>query len=94
LALYRRYRDDAYALLRSKRSDGAWLNAGFAVECCLKAAIMKKERLNRWPDKDSAPDLWSHDLRGLFKQLGIDPLSVDPRNPVGVHTIDFMESLH
>jgi hypothetical protein len=43
---------------------------------------MTKERLNRWPDKDSAPDLWTHDLRGLFKRLGIDPANFDPKNPV------------
>jgi hypothetical protein len=58
------------------------LSAGFAVECCLKAAIMTKERLNRWPDRESAPDLWTHDLRGLFKRLGVDPLKLDPKNPV------------
>jgi HEPN domain-containing protein len=82
LELCRRYRDDAQALRRAKRPDGAWLSAGFAVECCLKAAIMKKERLNRWPDKESAPDLWTHDLRGLFRRLGVDPLSFDTKNPV------------
>jgi hypothetical protein len=43
---------------------------------------MKRERLNRWPDKDSARDLWTHDLRGLFKRLGIDTLNFDPRNPI------------
>ncbi len=43
---------------------------------------MKKERLNRWPDRDDAPDLWTHDLRGLFKRLGVDPLGIDPRNLV------------
>lgn len=82
IELCRRYRDDARTLLRSRRPDGAWLNGGFAVECCLKAAIMKKERLNRWPDRDSAPELWSHDLGDLFKRLGIDPLRLDHRNPV------------
>jgi len=82
LALCRRYRDDALILQRGRRPDGAWLNAGFAVECCLKAAIMKKERLNQWPDKDSAPDLWTHDLMSLFKRLGVDPLKFDPKNPV------------
>jgi hypothetical protein len=82
LALCRRYRDDARALERSRRPEGAWLSAGFAIECCLKAAIMKKERLNRWPDQDSAPELWTHDLRGLFRRLGIDSLGFDPRNAV------------
>ena len=82
LALCRRYRGDAEALRASHRPEGAWLNAGFAVECCLKAAVMKKEGLNRWPDKDSAPDLWTHELRDLFKRLGIDPVKFDHRNKV------------
>jgi hypothetical protein len=43
LALCRRYRGDAQALRDRSRPDGAWMNAGFAIECCLKAAIMKKE---------------------------------------------------
>lgn len=43
---------------------------------------MRKERLNRWPDKDQAPDLWTHDLTGLFKRLGINPSKFDHKNPV------------
>ena len=82
LGLCRRYRDDARALQQARRPDGAWLSAGFSVECCLKAAIMKKERPNRWPDPDTAPELWTHDLRGLFKRLGIDPLKFDHKHPV------------
>lgn len=82
LQLCRRYRDDAQALRAARRSEGAWLNAGFSVECCLKAAIMKRERLNRWPDPNSAPELWTHDLSGLFKRLGIDPLKFDHAHPV------------
>jgi hypothetical protein len=76
LDLYRRYRDDALVLLKSKRPDGVWLNAGTAVECLLKAAIMRKEGLNRWPDKSDAPALWSHDLWMLCRRLGIDPLGL------------------
>jgi len=82
LQLCRQYRDDAEALRKARRPDGAWRNAGFAVECCLKAAIMKKEGLNRWPDPDRAPELWTHDLMGLFKRLGIDPLKFDPTHRV------------
>jgi hypothetical protein len=82
LELCRRYRGDALALRDILRPDGAWMNAGFAVECCLKAAIMKKEGLNRWPDRFDDPDLWTHDLRVLFKRLGIDQLTFDPKNPI------------
>lgn len=56
----------------------AWLNTGFAVECFVKAAIMKKEGLNRWPDRNSAPELWTHDLSALFWRLGVDPLGFSP----------------
>jgi len=72
LKLCVRYRGDAQALLAAQRTSGAWLAAGFALECCIKAAIMQKERFNRWPGPDTAPDLWTHDLRDLFKRLGID----------------------
>jgi hypothetical protein len=80
--LAKRYREDARALLQSKRPDGSWLSSGFSVECCLKAAIMKKERLNRWPDRESAPDLWTHDLRDLLQRLGINPQKLDHKHPV------------
>lgn len=80
--LCRRFRDDAKVLHSARRPEGAWLNAGFSVECCLKAAIMKRERLNRWPEPDRAPELWTHDLRGLFKRLGIDPVKFDHSHPV------------
>lgn len=43
---------------------------------------MKRERLNRWPDKKDAPDLWTHDLKVLFKRLNVDPVKFDPQNPV------------
>jgi len=70
------------ALVDIHRPEGAWLNAGFAVECCLKAIVMRKEGLNRWPDPDTAPDLWTHDLRSLFRRLGIDPRGFDPKDPI------------
>jgi hypothetical protein len=82
LALFKRYRGDALVLLKAGHVDGAWLNSGFAMECCLKAAIMKKERLNRWPDKEDAPDLWTHELWSLFRRLGIEPHKFDSRNPI------------
>lgn len=43
---------------------------------------MRKEGLNHWPDKDSAPDLWTHSLGDLFKRLGVEPLKFDPKSPV------------
>jgi hypothetical protein len=81
MALCRRYRGDALELCANKRADGAWFNAGFAIECCLKAAIMKQRRLNRWPDRNEAPELWTHDLGDLFRMLGIDLAGLH-RHPV------------
>jgi hypothetical protein len=43
---------------------------------------MRKEGRNRWPDKDEAPELYTHDLRALLTRLGVDPSGFDPRNSV------------
>jgi hypothetical protein len=43
---------------------------------------MKKERLNRWPGPDTAPDLWTHDLRSLFERLGINPKGFNTKDPI------------
>jgi hypothetical protein len=50
----------------------AWLASGFAIEFALKALIIRRERLNAWPSKDARPDLYTHDLRGLFRAADID----------------------
>lgn len=50
----------------------AWMAAGFAVEFALKALIIRRERLNSWPSKESRPELYTHNLRGLFEAAGID----------------------
>ena len=43
----------------------AVFHAGLAVECALKAYIMRSERLNGWPSRDSRPELYTHDIREL-----------------------------
>ena len=53
------------------------LHAGFAVECALKAYIMRRERLNAWPSKEARPDLYTHNLRALKEVAGIE---VGPRD--------------
>lgn len=82
LALAKSARLDTEVLLGTRRADLAWLQAGFAVECTLKAAIMKKEGLNHWPDKNAAPDLWTHDLIDLYGRLGVVPAKFDPKHSV------------
>jgi len=46
-------------------------HAGIAVECALKAYIMRVERLNSWPSKEAREDLYTHDLRRLRAIAGI-----------------------
>jgi hypothetical protein len=65
----------------------AWLASGFAVEFSLKALIIKRERLNAWPSKDARPDLYTHDLRGLFQAAGIDLKSVPEALRGSVRTV-------
>lgn len=48
-----------------------YFHVGLAVEAALKAYIFRKERFNRWPDKSSQPDLYTHNLWKLFKRSGI-----------------------
>jgi hypothetical protein len=65
LALCRRYRGDAQTLRDTLRPDGAWMNAGFAIECCLKAAIMKKENVFRVAER-----AWIFDRESAAKAGG------------------------
>jgi len=47
----------------------------------LKAYIMWKGRLNGWPDRDSRPELYTHDLRKLVGIAGIQLSTIDPIGP-------------
>lgn len=73
LALVEKKRATALAMVGDRRScSEAWDAAGFAVEYALKALIMRRRRLNAWPQsRDEAPELWSHDLRALLREAGI-----------------------
>jgi hypothetical protein len=53
----------------------AHFHVGLAVEAALKAYIMKTERLNSWPSRETRPELYTHDLRNLvrFAKLNIRP---------------------
>ncbi|TXN72402.1 hypothetical protein [Methylobacterium sp. WL6] len=59
------------ALGNPKTSTMAWSNAGFAVECTLKAAIMRAQGLNSWPSRAARSDLYTHDLAALAAVLGM-----------------------
>lgn len=59
----------------------AAFHAGLAVECALKAYIWHIERFNQWPDKNSRPDLYHHNLRRLKDIAGIVIKSTDSNAP-------------
>lgn len=61
----------ALTLLDAKQTVSAWNHAGFAVECTLKAAIMRHQKFNRWPSKEHRPDLYSHNLTVLLTESGL-----------------------
>lgn len=54
-------------------------HAGTSIECALKAVIMRKEGLNKWPDRNEPGNYWTHDLNKLRAKLG---LKVDRKDPV------------
>lgn len=58
---------DAQALLRTRRYDGAYYLAGYAVECALKACIARQFRAGNIPARGSVDRLYIHDLRRLLE---------------------------
>ena len=71
-----RQRATAAAMVEDKdHCASAWSAAGLAVELALKATIMRRRRLNAWPD---AGDLHSHNIRFLMREAGIDPRQAPP----------------
>lgn len=74
----------------SQVSGMVWAQAGFAVECILKAAIHSKERLNRWPN--DRPDLRTHNLKELANSLGLNINSSHPIAPAWATVIQWRRS--
>jgi HEPN domain-containing protein len=61
----------AQTLFRAKLFNQAYSQAGLAVECALKARIIRFERLNAWPSRASRPELYVHDLVKLIGYAGL-----------------------
>ena len=53
-------------MLRSRRYDGAYYLAGYAVECALKACIAKKTKQFDFPDRN-VQKVFTHDLARLLE---------------------------
>jgi len=62
---------DAQALLKSRRYDGAYYLAGYAVECALKACIAKRTKRYDFPDLDFVKEIYVHKLEKLLKHTGV-----------------------
>jgi HEPN domain-containing protein len=62
---------DAQALFQSRRFDGAYYLAGYAVECALKACIAKRTKRHDFPDKDFAQKVFLHDVARLLEIAGL-----------------------
>ncbi|MEW6598475.1 MAG: hypothetical protein AB1429_13395 [Pseudomonadota bacterium] len=73
LRLAERKRAAALALVDNSLAAGeAWMAAGYAVEFALKACVMRREGLGAWPAKKTRPELYTHNLRELFRLAGIE----------------------
>jgi hypothetical protein len=79
MALVRQHEKTARLLAEDREvAAQAYSHVGFAAECALKAYIMWRERLNNWPDRDSRPELYTHDLGKLVALAGIELTTTDP----------------
>jgi hypothetical protein len=66
---------DAKALLKQKRWDAAYYLAGYAVECALKACIIRRVlRPDEWfPSPDFSKRCFTHNLDTLRTLANLDP---------------------
>ncbi len=62
----------ARRLHQTRHLTEAYEQAGYAVECALKARIMRHERLNQWPSRQRRRDLYTHDLALLLTMAGLE----------------------
>lgn len=65
---------EADALLTANLWDGAYYLAGYAVECGLKACILKRVEHTGviFEERKFAEDCWTHDLAKLMKLAGLE----------------------
>lgn len=59
----------------------AYVAAGHAVECAMKAYIMHAAGMARWPTAAERPDLHVHGLQRLSAAVGLRPSPQDPVAP-------------
>lgn len=62
---------EAQTLLDAQEWSGAYYLAGYAVECGLKACLMKQFKASTMPDKRFVNEAYSHDIESLVKLAGL-----------------------
>jgi HEPN domain-containing protein len=62
---------EARVLLRNECFEGAYYLAGYVIEFALKACIAKKTRRYDFPDRQTAHESHTHDLKALVKAAGL-----------------------
>lgn len=84
---------EAKTLLASRKEQGAYYLAGYAVECALKACIAKKTKRYQFPPKvDDVRDVYSHRLNKLVSVAGFDAdlareIATNPRFAANWNTV-------
>ena len=76
--------DEAAALLRSRKQQGAYYLAGYSVECAIKAVVAKKTKRHDFPPSPSyVRRVYTHNLEELMAAAGLnDALDAELRvNP-------------
>jgi HEPN domain-containing protein len=73
--------EEARVLVRSRKQQGAYYLAGYAVECALKACIAKQTKRHEFPPNRSyIGKIYTHDLNELLQQADLDrQLAIDVR---------------
>src|SRR5260370_11188097 len=68
---------EAKLLLDAGELDGAYYLAGYAVECGLKACIIKKLMTSdTWPERKFSDDCYKHDLKVLLRVADLETAMV------------------
>ncbi len=70
---------EARALLAAGEPDGAYYLGGYAVECALKACIIRKlNTSDEWPDRNFSELCYRHELAALLKVATLDgPMALE-----------------
>jgi HEPN domain-containing protein len=72
-ALAERRMREARVLLAANEADGAYYLGGYAVECGLKACIIKMlNSSDEWQDRNFSELCYRHDLDGLLRLAGVE----------------------